>query len=45
MTEYQDLMQKGTEWSTKMSEMSSEFGPEQLSRMQKIQMKLSKAAM
>ena len=24
MTEYQELMQKGTEWSTKMSEMSSE---------------------
>lgn len=45
MTEYQGLMQKGTEWSTKMSEMSSEFGTEQLSRMQEIQMKLSKAAM
>jgi hypothetical protein len=45
MTEYQELMQKGTEWSTKMSEMSSNFGPEQLSRMQEIQTKLSKAAM
>lgn len=45
MTEYQELMQKGTEWSTKMSEMSSNFGPEQLSRMQEIQAKLSKAAM
>ena len=45
MTEYQQLMQKGSEWSTKMSEMSADFGPEQLSRMQKIQMKLSKAAM
>ena len=45
MTEYQDLMQKGTEWSTKMSGISSEFGPEQLSRMQEIQMKLSKAAL
>lgn len=45
MTEYQDLMQKGTEWSTKMSEMSSDFGPEQLSRMQEIQAKLAKAAM
>ncbi len=45
MTEYQELMQKGTKWSTKMSEMSSDFGPEQLSRMQKIQSKLSKAAL
>ena len=45
MTEYQDLMQRGTEWSTKMTEMSSNFGPEQLSRMQQIQAKLSKAAM
>jgi hypothetical protein len=45
MTEYQELMQKGTEWSTKMSEMSSNFGPEQLSRMLEIQAKLSKAAM
>ncbi|MGB1103320.1 MAG: DUF6591 domain-containing protein [Crocinitomicaceae bacterium] len=45
MTEYQELMQKGTEWSTKMSEMSSNFGPEQLSRMQEIQAKLSEAAM
>ena len=45
MTEYQQLMQKGSEWSTKMSEMSADFGPEQLSRMQEIQMKLSKAAM
>ena len=45
MTEYQELMQKGTEWSNKMSEMSSEFGPEQLSRMQEIQAKISKAAM
>lgn len=45
MTEYQELMQKGTKWSTKMSEMSSDFGPEQLTRMQKIQSKLSKAAL
>ena len=45
MTEYQELMQKGTEWSTKMSEMSSNFGTEQLSRMLEIQEKLSKAAM
>lgn len=45
MTEYQELMQKGTEWSTKMSEMSSNFGTEQLSRMLEIQAKLSKAAM
>ena len=45
MTEYQELMQKGTEWSTKMSEMSSNFGPEQLSRMLEIQAKLSTAAM
>ena len=44
MTEYTELMQKGTEWSTKMSEISSEFGPEQLTRMQEIQAKLSKAA-
>jgi len=45
MTEYQELMQKGTEWSTKMSEMSSNFGTEQLSRMLEIQAKLSTAAM
>lgn len=45
MTEYQELMQKDTEWSTKMSEMSSNFGPEQLSRMLEIQAKLSTAAM
>jgi hypothetical protein len=45
MTEYQELMQKGTEWSTKMSEMSSDFGPEQLTRMQEIQAKLSKGIM
>lgn len=45
MTEYQELMQKGTEWSTKMSEMASDFGPEQVSRMQEIQSKLSKAAL
>lgn len=45
MTEYQQLMQKGTEWSTKMSEISSEFGPKELTRMQEIQTKLSKAAM
>ncbi|MFT5857990.1 MAG: hypothetical protein ACI865_000074 [Flavobacteriaceae bacterium] len=45
LTEYQELMQKGTEWSTKMSEMSSEFGPEHLTRMQEIQATLMKAAM
>jgi hypothetical protein len=44
MTEYQALMQKGSEWSTKMSEMSSSFGPEQLTRMQSIQSKLMSAA-
>jgi hypothetical protein len=45
MTECQELMQKGTEWSSKMTEMSSSFGPEQLTRMQEIQSKLSKAAL
>jgi hypothetical protein len=45
LTEYQGLMQKGTEWSTKMSEMTSEFGPEHLARMQEIQGVLMKAAM
>ena len=45
MTEYQSLMQKGQEWSTKMSEISSEFGVEQLARMQEIQGKIAKAAM
>ena len=45
MTEYQALMLKGTDWATKMSELSSDFGSEQISRMLEIQMKLSKAAM
>lgn len=44
MTEVQSLMQKGQEWSTKMSEISSEFGVEQLARMQEIQGKIAKAA-
>jgi hypothetical protein len=44
MTEYQSLMEKGQEWSTKMSEISSEFGVEQLARMQEIQGKIAKAA-
>jgi predicted AAA+ superfamily ATPase len=45
MTEYQELMLKGTDWATKMSELSSDFGPDQIARMLEIQMKLSSAAM
>ena len=45
MTEYQELMQKGTTWTTKMSEMSSDFGAEQLTRMLEIQSKLASAAL
>lgn len=45
MTEYSELMQKGTEWSTKMASSSSEFGMEQLTRMQAIQAKLANAAL
>ena len=45
LNDYQELTQKGTEWSTKMAEISSEFGPKELTRMQEIQTKLSKAAM
>ncbi|MDX2360353.1 MAG: hypothetical protein QNK23_06080 [Crocinitomicaceae bacterium] len=44
MTEYQELMLKGTEWSSQMAEASSEFGLEQLTRMQEIQAKLASAA-
>ena len=45
MTEYQELMQKGTTWTTKMSEMSSDFGAEQVTRMLEIQSKLASAAL
>ncbi|MCR9172902.1 MAG: hypothetical protein NXI10_10435 [bacterium] len=45
LTEYQELVKQGTEWSKKMGEMSSDFGQEQLTRMQEIQEKLAKAAM
>ena len=45
MTQYQELMQKGTTWATKMSEMSSDFGTEQLTRMLEIQSKLASAAL
>ncbi len=41
MTESMELMEQGTEWTTKMAESSSEFGPEQLTRMQEIQTKLA----
>ena len=45
MTEYQELMTKGTEWSTKLGEKATELSPDQLTRMQKIQAKLASAAM
>ena len=45
LTEYQELMIKGTEWATKMSELSSDFSPEQLTRMLEIQTTLTEAAM
>ena len=45
MTQYQELMQKGTTWATKMSEMSSDFGAEQVTRMLEIQSKLASAAL
>ena len=43
LTEYQSLMEKGQEWSTKMSDASGDFGVEQLARMQEIQAKMLKA--
>lgn len=45
MNEYLELMQKGTAWTTKMSEMSSDFGVEQVTRMLEIQSKLATAAL
>jgi len=45
MTKYQELMQKGSIWTAKMSEMSSDFGAEQLTRMLEIQSKLASAAL
>ena len=41
MTESMELMEQGTEWTTKMAESSSEFGTEQLTRMTEIQTKLA----
>lgn len=41
MTEYQELMEKSTDWSEKMSSMSADFGDEQMSRFLEIQKKFS----
>ena len=43
LTEYTEFAQKSTEWATKMSNASGDFGPEQLARMQEIQAKMVKA--
>ena len=44
INEYQELMQEGTEWTSKMTKASSELEFAQLSRMQQIQLKLAAAA-
>lgn len=43
MTEYTELMQKGTEWTTKMGDAAADFGPDQVARMLEIQAKLTSA--
>ena len=44
INEYQELMQEGTEWTSKRTKASSELEFAQLSRMQQIQLKLAAAA-